>query len=555
MMALDFSTSRRGRHWFSPALLVLLFSLWSPLGAQTVSPTESGELALLPRRQPSDSVFLTLKSRYMQALNGQQSATAAGYLQEMGRLCVRLGHYPQAFDFYRQAGTLLAKGGTATQRAGNLSALGELYYANRQPRPAREQFARALALYQQAADANGVATTYGQLGHLYEKEQRYDSAFYCQRLALREFQQARNQRGLAKIFENLGSVFEDLAQYDSARIYFQRALRLTRQNGDELAQIEILNNLGDVLRKTGQYRAGLGMTRQALTLACRLGEYHQLGGAYNDLGKSYHLLGRSDSAYYFTALSRRYLAAIYSADNNQQLALLQTLYEVQRKNQEISQLQNARTLNRLLAAGGAAGALLLLLLGGVIISRQRLKIRTAQTLHEQHEQIHRTQRELIQVELRNKELEEANLRQELAARSRELTTHTLHIVQKNQLLEDLRGQLSDLVKDDKRDQKKQLRQLLHQIGQGFHHDQHWENFRQTFEQVHQPFFERLQQHCDSLTPGERRLAALLRLNLKSQDIATSLGVSADSLRVMRYRLRKRLNLAGGENLGAFLQNL
>ena len=45
------------------------------------------------------------------------------------------------------------------------------------------------------------------------------------------------------------------------------------------------------------------------------------------------------------------------------------------------------------------------------------------------------------------------------------------------------------------------------------------------------------------------------MNLTSQDIATSLGVSLDSLRVMRYRLRKRLNLPAGESLTAFLQAL
>jgi DNA-binding CsgD family transcriptional regulator len=52
-----------------------------------------------------------------------------------------------------------------------------------------------------------------------------------------------------------------------------------------------------------------------------------------------------------------------------------------------------------------------------------------------------------------------------------------------------------------------------------------------------------------------RLIALLRINLDSADIATLLGISTDSLRVSRYRLRKKLNIAQGDNLTAFIQSL
>ncbi|WP_218779811.1 tetratricopeptide repeat protein [Hymenobacter crusticola] len=515
---------------------------------------EQLEPRLLPT-SPADSLLLTLKGKYAQALDRKDEETAASCLLEMGRVCYHLGHYPQSFDFYRKATTLFRKLEKPAQLAATLNSLGTLYYANKQPVQARQQYKQALLLYQQTTDANGLAVTYGKLGHLCEKQHRYDSAFYYQRQAMRYYQQVHNKAGRAKIAENMGSIFEDLARYDSAHFYFQQALQLSEQSGDEIGRIEILNNLGDVLRKTGSYAAGLQVTRQALALALKTGEHHQLSGAYNDLAKTFSLLGQHDSAYYYAAWSRKYQAAIYSATTNQQLTLLQTLYNLEHKDQEIAQLNNARYVNRLIVGGVVGMGLLLVLLSSVIISRQRLKIRNEQALSEQNQRMHEAQQELMRIELRNKQLEEESLKQELALRSRELSTHTLHVIQKNQLLEDLRSQLDELVREDKRDQKKQLKQLLHQISQGFHHDQHWEEFRTTFEQVHQPFFDNLQQHCNTLTAGERRLVALLKMNLTSQDIATSLGVSLDSLRVMRYRLRKRLNLASGENLTAFLQSL
>ena len=73
--------------------------------------------------------------------------------------------------------------------------------------------------------------------------------------------------------------------------------------------------------------------------------------------------------------------------------------------------------------------------------------------------------------------------------------------------------------------------------------------------MHQSFFDRLQQQSDSLTSNDLRVLALMKMNHTSADIATLLGVSQDSLRVMRHRLRKKLNLNQGDNISAFIQSI
>jgi DNA-directed RNA polymerase specialized sigma24 family protein len=150
---------------------------------------------------------------------------------------------------------------------------------------------------------------------------------------------------------------------------------------------------------------------------------------------------------------------------------------------------------------------------------------------------------------------EENLKQQLEIKTKELTSYTLHVIRKNQLLEELQSALDALVKDDKRDQKKQIRQLSEQISQGLSDDLHWEEFRTIFEQVHQSFFDRLQILSNSLTSNDLRLVALIKMNLTSTDMATLLGVSQDSLRVMRHRLRKKLNLPQGDNLSTYIQSI
>ena len=55
----------------------------------------------------------------------------------------------------------------------------------------------------------------------------------------------------------------------------------------------------------------------------------------------------------------------------------------------------------------------------------------------------------MEVELKNKQLEEEHLKQQLETKTQELSSYTLHVIRKNQLLEDLRAKLDEMIKDDK----------------------------------------------------------------------------------------------------------
>ncbi|NIJ54528.1 tetratricopeptide repeat protein [Dyadobacter arcticus] len=516
---------------------------------------ESNSERIISTFSRPDSLLLVTKEKYNLAIKNDKELEAAGYLQQMGRILFFSGHYPQSLDYLLKADKIYRNGNDKSLLAENLGVIGELYYRNRQSPLARKQYEEALQYYEDLKSEAGKAGIFGRIGHLYEKKQLYDSAFYFQNKALQAYQHANNREGTAKIYENLGSIYEDQERYDSAYANFNRAYTLNKQHGDERAQIEVLNNLGDVLRKTGQYRKGLVFSFQALALAQRKDEFYQLSGAYNDIAKGYNFLNKNDSAFYYLALSREFLSSIYSQESNKQLALLQTLYDIEKKDNEIEKLTQARRADLVFAIATGVVVVLVILIAALILSRQRLKFKNEQKLHAQNKQVFETQSQLMEVELQNKRLQEENLKQQLEIKTKELSSYTLHVIRKNQLLEDLQSKLEELGKEEKRDQKKQIRQLSEKIRLGLNDDQHWEEFRTIFEQVHQSFFDRLQQQTDSLTSNDLRLIALIKMNHTSTDIATLLGVSQDSLRVMRHRLRKKLNLAQGDNISTYIQSI
>lgn len=492
----------------------------------------------------ADSSFMVLKSCLGGAMKKNDKLEAAHCLNQMGRICYQLGHNPQALDYHLKANKLFREQGQSLLVAENLNDIGMVFLDNRQPHFARQQYDEAFAIYQASHNGVGMALTHGKIGHLYVKQHRYDSAFYYERLALSQLLRLNNTRGIARIYGQLGSIYEDLKNYDSAYYYFQQSMVLIQQVRDTIAYIGVLNNMGDILRKTGRYKNALLFTRRSMALSLLTTEQFHLGSAYRDMAKTHHLLGNNDSAYYYQLAGQQYLVDVYSRENGTQLAVLKTLYDVEKKNNEIGRLKTARKTGWAIVVIG----LLLLSLGLLVISRQRLRIRNAHLLNEQEKLAHQNHKALM-------ELQEQTLRQELELRSRELSTHTLHIMQKNQFLEKLYKQLEEMLKDDRRDQRRPLKQLQLQISQNINHGQHWDEFHGVFDQVHQDFFGKLKSHCDHLTKSELRLVGLLKMNLASADIAVLLGISQDSVRVMRYRLRKKLNLQPGESLSVFIQSL
>ena len=518
-----------------------------PIQAQVFSHT--GHLS----RQYPDSAYRLIKVTLDKAVGQNDKPTEGDCLQQIGLLLYHQGSYGQAIDHLLQAQKIFRNAGENDRLARNYNELGTVYYYNEQANQALTQFNNALILYRRNQNAEGLAQTYANIGHIYEKRRNPKQAYRYQKRALSYSRAAHDVVSLTKIYENLGSIFEDEARYDSAYYYYNEALTLARQTHDQIGQIEIINNLGDVFRKTGRYQQGMKLSRQAMQLSQQKGELYQLSAALRDMAKTYRLLQQPDSAYTYIEQSRDLTDSIYAAENTRQITLLQTLYEVERKDGEIEQLNTQKRIDLIVIIATSVVLLLIGILGAVIISRQRLKIRSEQERNRQSQRIFGTQNELMQVALKNKQLEEENLKSQLESKSKELTTHTLQIIQKNQVLEELKNDLTAILNDDKRDQKKQLRQLTEKISLSFNRDKYWDDFRGIFDQVHPHFFNQLAQQFPDLTATDLRLIALLKMNISSADVATLLGISPDSLRVARYRLRKKIGLAEGESLSSYIQ--
>lgn len=76
----------------------------------------------------------------------------------------------------------------------------------------------------------------------------------------------------------------------------------------------------------------------------------------------------------------------------------------------------------------------------------------------------------------------------------------------------------------------------------------------TLKEMDNSLIEHLEQAYPTLSKNDMRLVGMIRSGMASDEIAAVLNISTDSINKSRYRLRKKLGLAKGENLEAFLKN-
>ncbi|MBK8492945.1 MAG: hypothetical protein IPL49_19165 [Saprospirales bacterium] len=167
------------------------------------------------------------------------------------------------------------------------------------------------------------------------------------------------------------------------------------------------------------------------------------------------------------------------------------------------------------------------------------------------------QQKLIEIEQQKAQellqLEEDKIKSELRHTNNLLAASTMNLVVKNEFIETIKEKLKEVNRKGKnRETQEALEQLVKEIDTTLRLQEDWEQFEHHFDRVHGNFLSRLRDEFLDLSPNEQKLAAFLRLNLNTKEIANLMGISLRGVEVARYRLRKKLGLNKGDNLSKFI---
>lgn len=179
----------------------------------------------------------------------------------------------------------------------------------------------------------------------------------------------------------------------------------------------------------------------------------------------------------------------------------------------------------------------------VAVQQNRVRKRMEEKLRQQEEQ---SQREIIL-------LQKEQLEQGLIQKSEELANSTMSLIQKNELLMQLKDELNRVkARSGNRVSGDDFQRMNVLIETNISSEQDWKLFEANFNKVHEQFLKHLIEKYPDLSQGDLKLAAYLRMNLSTKEIAQLLNITHRSVELKRYRLRKKLDLDADTNLSEFM---
>ncbi len=386
----------------------------------------------------------------------------------------------------------------------------------------------------------GLNLVRGNLAGNFKDAKKYDEALKYYILVYNYHKKNNDYRNIARITNSMGSLYFSLDSLQKAKTLYMEANQLNEKHGIKQMAGLTTRNLGKVAMKEGRFNEALGYFLKASAISQKTGTNTRNVGDYLNISMAYAALGNYKKAYINREIHFRKYDSVFSKEKIEQINDLEIKYQTDKKEAEIAlQQEEIKTLNEKvkvdkltkgLYAGGMASALALF---GLSVFGYRQRIKKNRIEREKQEEIYK---------------------QEIAYKKKELTSQTLHLVQKNTFIQELMENLQS-IKNSPEKFKMEFRRIVMLLKKENASDKDWEVFKTYFSEVHNDFDQKLKTLSPDVSEKEIRLAAFLRMNLTTKEIAATLNVLPDSILKSKYRLKKKLGLDKGNDLSSFLNSL
>jgi len=360
---------------------------------------------------------------------------------------------------------------------------------------------------------------------------------------------------VANLYVNIGNTLMKMDSTDSALSVFRKAKSLYAELNLDKYVCHMEYTFGDVYYAIYNYDSAEYYLNKSYHYSQRI-NYSQIKKlSLYKLSLVYEETHNYKNAYKYYKKYKQYSDSISGEEIQLKIAELETKYETAKKDQQIIELEYQKEIQeswaltlKLIIAGVVI--VFLLIIVGIWQKRKKDKL-----IQRQKDLVYRKEKQLAKSELEKSKLKEEELQQSILYKSKQLSTHALHMMQKNTMLQEIQSDIKNLSKKADTDDKPDFKRINLEINQSLRSDKDWDVFKLYFEDVNRNFYNRLNDINPELTTNDHRLCALIKLNMTSKEMASVLNVAPNSIKSSRYRLKKKLGLDVEADLEEFIRSL
>lgn len=420
---------------------------------------------------------------------------------------------------------------------------------------------KSLELRQKLKLDKGIASTSNHLGLAYTQMKEYNAALPYYQKSLEIYRKLDNLHGVGRILHNIGCHYFELKRYDLATEKLKEglAVRKSLKAKFDIATSQMM--LGKLYYAQKQHDKAVAYLQDVLPKFRAMRRLDKVKATTHILHQAYQAQGNCAKAYETIQLFQATSDSLLNKEKIIKIAQLEKNYQLSKQKDSLLLVQKKAKAMQASEAKATrwwvyfllASTLGALFTIGLLLNRQKIRRHQAAQAIEFKE----LQQQLLAEQLQRKEVEEQILKEQLRAdqttkegfrthletKDHELTKQALHLVQKNQLLDEVTVDLKNIIKMTQGIAQDKIKTVVKNIKREASATEVWQNFTHTFEIAHPGFYQRLQQQFPELTEHELKLCALLRLGFDTNELAAILSVTFETVRKARIRLRKKLQLS------------
>ncbi|MGH1384088.1 tetratricopeptide repeat protein [Kordia sp.] len=460
------------------------------------------------------------------------------------------GAYQKALDFYFKALPIYRANKLKKETSDALNGIGLLYKNLKKYDKALSYLEEAYAIRKEIKNPRSIASSINNIATIHYETDNYAKAktYYLDYL---EFSlKIRDKRGLAGVYSNLGNISATEKKVEEAIEYYTKANDLFVRIGDKENTAMTFINLGGFHYKQENYKKANAYYIQAKEAAEKSGSLPYLVDAHRGLTDTYFQLKNYELAHINFSEYIKAKDSLFTKDVSEKVAFYQEQYEAEKKAKEIQILKTETVqkdkdiaVSKLYRNWAIMFSILLIITLLLLFNRYKIK-RKGFKLKE----------DLLEKEKTAANLEVALQKKELELKAVELSSVTMNSFQKNELLLNLGNKLNAL-KDAGVPKSNVINELEDLVKHGLNLDDNWSTFQKHFNSVHPNFFKVLNTRFPNLTNNDLKSCAYIRMNLSSKEVSILTNIEPKSVKMHRYRLKKKLELTKEDDLKNFLFNI
>ncbi len=385
---------------------------------------------------------------------------------------------------------------------------------------------RVYAYHKEQNNLPSSGRVLNNIGSLFLESEKPDSALIYLNRSMAILEKAEDNHSLIRVYTSMARAYESQGSRERAENYFEKALELQEKVQNPELSHYVFYTIADYYFKIGKPEQSVQYAQKAFALDVFRQGINNLE-VLQILYKSNLTLGNyREAAQFFQEYDslRESLDVEEKAINVEK----QRIEHDFKTKEEINNLNDKqKRLNLIIAI---LGLLVVLLIFGVFLIRYKNKLVKEKLKNELN--TYRENELKNQIELKNKELASKTIAE---TRREEIY---------NSVLEDLK---KIKLKNGKEDTQQALNQVLNKL-ENNSNKAIWEEFELRFANIYESFYQNLQKRHPDLSSYDKRICALIKLNLSTKEIADITGVTIKSVENTRTRLRKKLKMSN-EKIG------